>query len=123
MRRVVVTGLGAVTPLGSGVEATWSRLLDGQSGGRPITAFKVDDLATKIACSVPRGAAADGLFNPDDYLEVKEQRKLDDFIIFGIAAAQQAWSADITTALSKYVSDKDAAAFVTALGAAAQKNR
>ena len=91
MRRVVVTGLGAVTPLGSGVEATWSRLLDGQSGGRPITAFKVDDLATKIACSVPRGAAADGLFNPDDYLEVKEQRKLDDFIIFGIAAAQQAW--------------------------------
>ncbi len=91
MRRVVVTGLGAVTPLGSGVETTWSRLLDGQSGGRPITAFKVDDLATKIACGVPRGAAADGLFNPDDYLEVKEQRKLDDFIIFGIAAAQQAW--------------------------------
>ncbi|MFT3809004.1 MAG: beta-ketoacyl-ACP synthase II [Micropepsaceae bacterium] len=91
MRRVVVTGLGAVTPLGSGVEATWSRILDGQSGARPITAFKVDDLATRIACGVPRGATTDGLFNPDDYLEVKEQRKLDDFIIFGIAAAQQAW--------------------------------
>jgi len=91
MRRVVVTGLGAVTPLGSGVEVTWSRLLEGKSGARPITAFKVDDLATKIACGVPRGAGADGLFNADDYLEVKEQRKLDDFIIFGIAAAQQAW--------------------------------
>ena len=91
MRRVVVTGLGAVTPLGSGVEATWSRLLDGQSGARPITKFKADDLATRIACSVPLGAGADGLFNPDDYLEVKEQRKLDDFIIFGIAAADQAW--------------------------------
>ena len=91
MRRVVVTGLGAVTPLASGVEATWSRLLDGKSGARPITAFKVDDLATRIAAGVPRGATADGLFNPDDYLEPKEQRKLDDFIIFGIAAAQQAW--------------------------------
>lgn len=91
MRRVVVTGLGAVTPLGSGVEATWSRLLAGQSGAKPITAFKVDDLATKIAASVPRGATSDGLFNPDDWIEVKEQRKIDDFIIFGIAAAQQAW--------------------------------
>ncbi|BCW89658.1 3-oxoacyl-[acyl-carrier-protein] synthase 2 [Alphaproteobacteria bacterium SO-S41] len=91
MRRVVVTGMGAVTPLGSGVEATWSRLLDGQSGARPITKFKTDDLATKIACSVPLGAGSEGLFNPDDYLEVKEQRKLDEFIIYGIAAADQAW--------------------------------
>ena len=91
MRRVVVTGLGAVTPLAGDVETTWSRLLEGKSGARPITAFKADDLATTIAAGVPRGAAADGLFNPDDYLEPKEQRKLDDFIIFGIAAAQQAW--------------------------------
>ncbi len=91
MRRVVVTGLGAVTPLAGDVETTWSRLLEGKSGARPITAFKADDLATTIAAGVPRGAAVDGLFNPDDYLEPKEQRKLDDFIIFGIAAAQQAW--------------------------------
>jgi 3-oxoacyl-[acyl-carrier-protein] synthase II len=83
--------MGAVTPLASGVEQTWSRLLEGQSGARPITKFKTDDLGTRIACDVPRGATAEGLFNPDDYLEVKEQRKLDDFIIFGIAAAQQAW--------------------------------
>lgn len=80
-----------VSPLGGDVGSTWTRLLDGQSGAKPITAFKADDLATRIAATVPRGATADGNFNPDDWIEVKEQRKIDDFIIFGIAAAQQAW--------------------------------
>ncbi len=90
MRRVVVTGLGLVTPLACGVEETWSRLLAGQSGARPITAFPAEDLATKIACSVPRGDGSDGTFNPDQWLDPKEQRRVDDFIVFGLAAAQQA---------------------------------
>ncbi len=91
MRRVVVTGLGAVTPLGCGVEPTWSRILEGRSGARPIEHFKVDDLPARIAAQVPKGATADGLFNVDDWVDPKEQRRIDDFIIFGIAAAQQAW--------------------------------
>ena len=90
MRRVVVTGLGLVTPLASGVEETWSRLLAGQSGAGPITLFDASDLATTYACEVPRGDGSDGTFNPDDYLEAKDQRKVDTFILFGIAAAQQA---------------------------------
>ena len=90
MRRVVVTGLGLVTPLACGVEETWSRLLAGQSGASAITKFKVDDLATKIACQVPRGDGSDGTFNPDQWVDAKEQRRMDDFIIYGIAAAKQA---------------------------------
>ncbi|HEY4078068.1 MAG TPA: beta-ketoacyl-ACP synthase II [Rhizomicrobium sp.] len=90
MRRVVVTGLGLVTPLACGVEETWSRLLAGQSGASPITKFKVDDLPTKIACQVPRGDGADGTFNPDQWVDAKEQRRMDDFIIYGLAAAKQA---------------------------------
>ena len=90
MRRVVVTGLGLVTPLACGVEETWSRLLAGQSGASPITKFKVDDLATKIACQVPRGDGSDGTFNPDQWADAKEQRRMDDFIIYGLAAAKQA---------------------------------
>ena len=90
MRRVVVTGLGLVTPLACGVEETWSRLLAGQSGASPITRFKVDDLATKIACQVPRGDGSDGTFNPDQWVDAKEQRRMDDFIIYGLAAAKQA---------------------------------
>ena len=90
MRRVVVTGLGLVTPLACGVEETWSRLLAGQSGARPITKFKVDDLPARIGCSVPLGDGADGTFNADQWVEPKEQRRVDDFIIFGLAAAQQA---------------------------------
>ena len=90
MRRVVVTGLGLVTPLATGVEETWSRLLAGKSGARTITKFKTDDLATKIACDVPRGDGADGSFNPDHWVDPKEQRRMDDFIIFGLAAAKQA---------------------------------
>ena len=90
MRRVVITGLGLVTPLACGVEETWSRLLAGQSGASPITKFKVDDLATKIACQVPRGDGSDGTFNPDQWVDAKEQRRMDDFIIYGLAAATQA---------------------------------
>ena len=90
MRRVVVTGLGLVTPLACGVEETWSRLLAGQSGAAPITRFKVDDLPTKIACQVPRGDGSNGTFNPDQWVDAKEQRRMDDFIIFGLAAAKQA---------------------------------
>ena len=90
MRRVVVTGLGLVTPLADGVENSWSRLLDGQSGAGPITSFDSSGLATTYACEVPRGDGTDGTFNPNTYLAPKDQRKVDDFIMFGIAAAQQA---------------------------------
>ena len=90
MRRVVVTGLGLVTPLACGVEETWSRLLAGQSGASLITKFKTDDLPTKIACQVPRGDGSDGTFNPDQWVDAKEQRRMDDYIIYGLTAAKQA---------------------------------
>ncbi|MEM9795785.1 MAG: beta-ketoacyl-ACP synthase II [Pseudomonadota bacterium] len=90
MRRVVVTGLGMVSPLASGVEATWSRLIDGQSGAGAITRFDASHLATTYACEIPRGDGSDGTFNPDDWMEPKEQRKVDDFILYGMAAADQA---------------------------------
>ena len=90
MRRVVVTGLGLVTPLADGVEESWKRLLDGQSGAGPITSFDASALATTYACEVPRGDGSDGTFNPNTYMEPKDQRKVDDFILFGMAAAQQA---------------------------------
>ncbi|HUE62943.1 MAG TPA: beta-ketoacyl-ACP synthase II [Rhizomicrobium sp.] len=90
MRRVVVTGLGLVTPLACGVEETWSRLIAGQSGASHITGFRTDDLATKIACQVPRGDGSDGTFNPDQWVDAKEQRRMDEFIVFGLAAARQA---------------------------------
>ena len=90
MRRVVVTGLGMVTPLASGVEATWERLLSGQSGIRRIESFETSDLPCKIAGQVPRGDGSAGTFNPDDWMEPKEQRKVDDFILFAMAASRQA---------------------------------
>ena len=90
MRRVVVTGLGLVTPLADGVEASWSRILDGQSGAGPITRFDPEKVTTKYACEVPMGDGTDGSFDADKYLEPKEQRKVDTFILFGLAAAQQA---------------------------------
>jgi 3-oxoacyl-[acyl-carrier-protein] synthase II len=90
MRRVVVTGLGMVTPLASGVEETWRRLIDGESGAGPITRFDASHLATTYACEIPRGDGSDGTFNPDDWMEPKEQRKVDDFILYGMAAAVQA---------------------------------
>lgn len=90
MRRVVVTGLGLVTPLGDGVEHNWSRLINGESGIRNIDQFDVSDLPAKIAGTVPEGEGGDGSFNPSAYLEPKEQRKIDRFILFGMAAADQA---------------------------------
>jgi len=90
MRRVVVTGLGMVSPLGCGAEITWRRLLEGQSGARRIETFDVSDLPCKIACTIPRGDGSDGSFNPDQWMEPKEQRKVDDFIIFAMCAATQA---------------------------------
>jgi 3-oxoacyl-[acyl-carrier-protein] synthase II len=90
MRRVVVTGMGMVTPLGSGVETTWSRLLAGQSGAVRVSDFDVADLPSQIACRIPRGDGSDGTFNPDRSMEPKEQRKVDDFIIFAMAAADEA---------------------------------
>ncbi len=90
MRRVVVTGLGLVTPLADGVEESWSRILAGKSGGGPITTFDPEGLATTYACEVPRGDGSDGTFNADAYMAPKEQRKVDTFVMFGIAAADQA---------------------------------
>ncbi len=90
MRRVVVTGLGLVTPLADGVEASWERILDGQSGAGPIEQFDTEGLTTTYACEVPRGDGSDGSFNADTYLSPKEQRKIDTFMMFGIAAAEQA---------------------------------
>jgi 3-oxoacyl-[acyl-carrier-protein] synthase II len=87
---VVVTGLGIVSPLASGVEATWARLLDSRSAAGRVENFDVSDLACRIACQVPRGDGSDGTFNADQWMEPKEQRKVDDFIIFAVAAANQA---------------------------------
>lgn len=97
MRRVVVTGLGMVSPLASGVEATWRRLLACDSGAGRIEKFDTSELPCKIGCEVPRSngygggalAGADA-FNPDDFVSPKEQRRIEDFIVFGIAAAQMA---------------------------------
>ena len=90
MRRVVVTGLGMVTPLGCGVETTWSNILAGKSGARRITDFEVEDLPCKIAARIPRGDGTEGTYNPDLYMDPKEQRKVDEFIVFAMAAATQA---------------------------------
>src|SRR5215470_14656254 len=90
MRRVVVTGLGMVTPLACGVEPTWQRLINGESGARRIERFDVSDLPAKIACQVPRGDGSNGSFDPDQWMEPKEQRKVDDFILYAMGAAGQA---------------------------------
>lgn len=90
MRRVVVTGMGLVTPLGCGVEATWRRLIAGESGARKIDTFDVSDLPARIACMIPRGDGSNGTYNPSDWMEPKEQRKVDDFIAYAMCAATQA---------------------------------
>ena len=90
MRRVVVTGLGLVTPLADGVEASWTRILDGRSGAGLITRFDPSNVITQYACEVPDGDGSDGTFSADSYMEPKEQRKVDTFILYGVAAAQQA---------------------------------
>jgi 3-oxoacyl-[acyl-carrier-protein] synthase II len=79
-----------VTPLGCGVEATWSAILSGRSGVRKVTEFRVDDLACQVAGLIPRGPGAEGGFDPDEWMEPKEQRKVDDFIVYAMAAADQA---------------------------------
>src|SRR5271157_1834287 len=90
MRRVVVTGLGMVTPLGVGAEHVWKRLIAAESGIRSIQSFDVSDLPAKIAGQVPRGETASGNFNADDWVPSKDQRKMDEFIVYAIAAAEQA---------------------------------
>ena len=90
MRRVVITGLGMVTPLACGVEETWKRLLAGESGAGPITRFDASRVATQYACEIPFGDGSDGSFNPEDWMAPKERRKVDDFILYGMAAAEQA---------------------------------
>lgn len=89
-RRVVITGLGLVTPLACGVEQTWERLIAGQSGAGKITRFDASHLACDIACEVPLGDGSDGSFNADDWMSSKEQRKVDTFILYAMAAADQA---------------------------------
>jgi 3-oxoacyl-[acyl-carrier-protein] synthase II len=90
MRRVVVTGLGMVTPLGCGVEHTWQRLIAGQSGVTRVERFDVSDLPARIAGQIPRGDGSSGTYNPDQWMEPKEQRKVDEFIVFAMCAAKQA---------------------------------
>ena len=90
MRRVVITGLGMVTPLGCGVDVTWERLLAGKNGARKVTEFEVDDLPAQIACRIPQGDGSNGTYNPDDWMELKEQRKVDPFIVYAMAAAEMA---------------------------------
>src|SRR5437764_5607946 len=90
MRRVVVTGLGMVSPLGCGVDTNWRRLVAGENGFGRVEAFDVSDLPCKIAGIIPRGDGSDGTFNPDKWMEPKEQRKVDDFILYAMCAARQA---------------------------------
>ncbi len=90
MRRVVITGLGMVTPLGAGVDTTWKHILEGKSGAGRVEKFDVSDLPCKIAAQVKRGDGSNATFNADQWMEPKEQRKVDDFIIFAMAAATQA---------------------------------
>ncbi|MBL8884676.1 MAG: beta-ketoacyl-ACP synthase II [Hyphomicrobium sp.] len=89
MRRVVITGLGLVTPVGCGVEPAWKALLAGKNGARRVQEFEVSDITCQIANFIPRGSG-EGQFNPDDWMEPKEQRKVDDFITYAVAAADQA---------------------------------
>jgi 3-oxoacyl-[acyl-carrier-protein] synthase II len=112
MRRVVVTGIGMVTPLGCGVEPTWQRLIEGKSGASRIERFNVSDLPCKIGCTIPRGDGSDGTYNPDQWMEAKDQRKVDDFIIYAMCAARQA----IDDSGWKPTSDEDQAATGTMIG-------
>lgn len=90
MRRVVITGTGMVSPLGCGTEVSWQRLLAGQNAARKVSEFEVEDLPAKIACRIPFGDGADGTFNADDWMDPKDQRKVDPFIVYGMAAAHMA---------------------------------
>ena len=98
MRRVVVTGIGSVNPLGADIETSWRTLLDGKSGADTINSFNAEDLPCRIACPVKRG---EGGFNADLFLAPKEQKRVDDFITFAVAGA------DMALADSGYVADTD----------------
>ncbi|MEO0824010.1 MAG: beta-ketoacyl-ACP synthase II, partial [Pseudomonadota bacterium] len=90
MRRVVVTGMGMVSPLACGVEETWSRVLSGASGANHIAYFDANHLPCRIACEIPLGDGSDGSFNPDDWVAAKDRRKFDRFITYALTAAEQA---------------------------------
>jgi 3-oxoacyl-[acyl-carrier-protein] synthase II len=90
MKRVVVTGMGLVSPLGCGVDVTWERLISGHSGVRAIQSFDVADLPAKIAAQVPQGETSEGGFNADDWVSPKDQRRMDKFIVYALAATEQA---------------------------------
>ena len=89
MRRVVITGLGLVTPLGVGHQRVWSNLISGKSGARRVTEFEVSDIPCQIGAFIPRGSGP-GEYNPDDWMEPKEQRKVDEFIVYALGAADLA---------------------------------
>ncbi len=110
MRRVVVTGMGMVSPLGCGVGVSWERLIDSQSGIRAIESFDVSDLSCKIAGQIPladgNGAYDKGLFNPDEWVEPKDRRKMDSFIVYALVAATEAvedsgWKPDSAEGLER----------------------
>jgi len=90
MRRVVITGMGMVSPLGDGVDTSWDRLINGKSAAGEITRFDASAMSARVACEVKTGDGTDGTFNPDQYMATKDRRRVDDFIVFGMAAAQQA---------------------------------
>ena len=90
MRRVVVTGMGMISPLASSVNRTWEKLLNGSSGAVPISRFDTNGFATNYACEVKFGDGTNDTFNPDDWMDSKDQRKVDYFILYGVAAAEQA---------------------------------
>lgn len=90
MRRVVITGMGMVGPLGMGVEHSWKRLISGASGAARVSRIDVSDIASQIACEIPRGDGSNGTFNPDQWMDPKDQRKVDEFIVYGLAAAGEA---------------------------------
>ena len=89
MRRVVITGIGLVTPVGVGVDYAWSNILSGKSGAKRVTEFDVSDIPCQIGCFIPRGSGP-GEYNPDEWMEPKEQRKVDKFIVYAMCAAKQA---------------------------------
>ena len=91
MKRVVVTGLGLVTPLGCGVDYNWSNLISGLSGGVKISKFNPENFKCKVACEVQKGSSSDGKFNPEEWIEKKEIKKIDEFIQFSMAASEQAF--------------------------------
>src|SRR5689334_10821339 len=90
MRRVVVTGLGLVTPVGGDLKTSWKSIIESKSGVGRIDTFDVTNYPAKIAALIKEGDSAQGLFNPEDWMSVKERRKVDRFILYGVAASEQA---------------------------------